>query len=117
MDKLHKLELKLDPEDDDDSMFTLSKGDIKNIIAQYGTKAQEIKVKTGNYIIKSILSALAFVIALSWRDAIRKTIDAFVVLLGIPDTAFFYEIVISLIVTVICVMGIVMFSKIQDDQE
>lgn len=110
------INLIMEPEDDDDTMYTLSKGNIKTLISQYGTKAQEIRVKTGNYIIKSILSAFAFIIALAWRDAMRKTIDAFVVLLGIPDTAFFYEIIISLVVTLVCVMGIVLFSKLEEDK-
>ena len=74
-------------------------------------KALEAKQHIRNRTVAAIAAAFAFVIALVWRDAIRKVIDAFTAKLGIPETAYLYEFGIAIILTVVCVVGIMVVSK------
>jgi hypothetical protein len=100
--------------------YKLKKEDINKLI-NYATKvpskASEIKKETTKHITTAILAAFAFVIALVWRDAIRKFVDAIVTKLKIPGTAYVHEIVVALIITIICVIGIMIVSEIGAKKE
>lgn len=77
-------------------------------VSQAYTKVQrEIRKSTAT----AVLAAFAFVIALVWRDAIQDGINALVGKLGISGTGYIYRITATLLVTVICVLGIVFFSR------
>jgi hypothetical protein len=81
------------------------------VIKKAKEHAARIKLEFRRNAVKAILAALAFVIALVWRDAIRKTIDSIVERMGIPETAYAYEFIIAAVLTVICVIGIMIVSK------
>lgn len=59
----------------------------------------------------AILAAFAFVIALVWRDAIQQGVDRIVKKLNIPQEGYFFTIIAAIIVTFVCVVGILLFSK------
>jgi hypothetical protein len=94
--------------------YKLGKNDIHRLV-NYATKvpskAKEIQKETRKHITTAITAAFAFVIALTWRDAIRGTIDSLIVKLGVPETVYFYEFIVALLVTFICVLGIMFVSR------
>jgi len=96
------------------SKYQLKKEDINKLL-NYATKvpskAHEIRKETAKHITTAITAAFAFVIAFAWKDAIRKAIDSTVIKLGIPETVYFYEFLIAIIITIVCVVGIMIVSK------
>ena len=94
--------------------YKLTRKDVQRLLnraTRIPSKAKELKQRTKNRIITAITAAFAFVIALVWKDAIRKIVDAIIENLNIPETAYLHEIIIALIVTVICVVGIMIISR------
>ena len=87
------------------------------VIKKLKDGASNLKKRVRNRSIGAITAAFAFVIALVWRDAIRKTIDAFVEKLSIPKTAYVYEFVIAVLLTIVCVIGIMIFSRWEVKEE
>ena len=59
----------------------------------------------------AISGAFALVIALSWNDAIQEGVNRIVVNLGIPQSAYLYKILAAAAVTIIAVVGIMIFSR------
>lgn len=59
----------------------------------------------------AILAAFGFVIALVWRDAIQESVDKILRVLNITGTGYFYKILTAIIVTIICVIGIMQVSR------
>ena len=59
----------------------------------------------------AILAAFAFIIALVWRDAIQSGVNKLTEYLKISSTGYVYNIITALVVTIICVLGIMFFSK------
>ena len=68
---------------------------------------KKLNVKT--IIITTILSAFGFLVALSWRDAIQKTID---VLLP-KGEGLFYNYLAALVVTIIAIIATYILIEIQ----
>ena len=102
--------------------YKLKKEDIHKLI-NYATKvpskAIELKREVRKQIVTAITAAFAFIIALTWRDAIRSSIDSVVAKLGVSKTVYFYEFIIALIITLICIGGILIFSRfsVKDDKK
>jgi len=94
--------------------YKLKKEDVHRLL-NYATKvpskAAELKKETRKQITTAIAAAFGFVIAFAWRDAIRKAIDTGVARLGIPETAYAYEFIVAIVITIICVFGIMIISK------
>ena len=94
--------------------YKLKKEDVDKLI-NYATKvpskAQEIRKETARRITTAITAAFAFVIALAWKDAIRKAVDSIVLKMGVPSTVYFYEFIIAIVITFVCVVGIIIASK------
>lgn len=59
----------------------------------------------------AILAAFAFVIALVWRDAIQEGVDSLVIRLNIPQEGYLFKIVAAVLITIVCVIGILIFSR------
>ena len=59
----------------------------------------------------AVLAAFAFIIALVWRDAIQGVVNEIVARMGLNGTGYIYTIIIASIVTLICVLGIMFFSR------
>ncbi len=60
----------------------------------------------------AISAALAFVIALSWNDAIKTGVNNLVQAAGLDGSEYIYSILTALLVTVIAIIGIYVVSKI-----
>jgi len=59
----------------------------------------------------AIVAAFAFVIALVWKDVIRDIVNKIVESVGIAGDTYIYQIMIAVLTTTICVIGIMYFSK------
>ena len=84
----------------------ISKG-ISNVSQTYTKVQHEIRKN----IATAILAAFAFIIALVWRDAIQSGVNKLTEYLKISSTGYVYNIITALVVTIICVLGIMFFSK------
>ena len=67
--------------------------------------------KVRKNIATAILAAFAFVIALIWRDAIQEGVNSFVVKFNLPQEGYLFKITAAVIVTLICIIGIIVFSR------
>ncbi|MFH1642502.1 MAG: DUF5654 family protein [Nanoarchaeota archaeon] len=74
-------------------------------------KAVEVQKDIRNKSATAILAAFAFVIALVWKDAIKAIVDEVISRVGIEGTGYIYSVISALLVTIICVFGIMFFSR------
>ena len=74
-------------------------------------KALKLQQEIRKHTMTAVAAAFAFIIALVWRDAIRSILDSVVLKLGLPETAYAHEIIVALIITTICVIGIMVVSN------
>jgi hypothetical protein len=65
------------------------------------------------HIITAISAAFAFVIALTWRDFINEGLDHLLENLGMQGDAYAYKFLAALLVTVICVLGIIFMARLE----
>ena len=68
---------------------------------------KRVRDRTGT----AIVAAFAFIIALVWRDVIQEIIKKTIVHFGISGSTYIYQILLASITTIICVLGIMYFSK------
>ena len=59
----------------------------------------------------AIMGAFALVIALVWNETIKEGVDRLMEILGIRPETYAFKMVAAIIVTVICVIGILIFSR------
>jgi len=59
----------------------------------------------------AITAAFAFLIALTWRSPIQKSVDKFVSSLGLTGQAVYYEYLAAIIITIIGVIALILLSK------
>ena len=81
------------------------------------SKAREFKKEVRKNFLKAVLAAFAFVMALVWRDAIKEGVNALVKKSGIEGTSYVYSIITAVVVTTVCVLGIMFFSKMKGKEE
>jgi len=63
-------------------------------------------------LVTAVLAAFGLVIALAWRDVIQSTVDAVLKTLQIENgTDLISKLIVALLVTLISVIGILIFSK------
>lgn len=63
-------------------------------------------------VVTAITAAFALIIALAWNDAIKETVTALVTRIGIQlSSVYLYKIYTALIITAICVVAIILFSR------
>jgi len=61
--------------------------------------------------IGAIMAAFGFLIALVWRDVINEFVNKIVAALNIPESAAYYHLVSAMIITLICIVGILIVEK------
>jgi hypothetical protein len=95
--------------------YKLEKKDISKLI-NYATKVkprlQELKEETRNRTVTALLAAFAFLIALAWRDLIKDLVDKIVSRFAVNGYGYISSIITAIIITFICVIGIVIVSKL-----
>jgi len=65
-------------------------------------------------VMAAIAAAFAFVIALTWNDAIKTGVDQLILSMGITGTSYVVKLIAALIITVIAVLGIWLVSRTQN---
>ena len=81
------------------------------------TKARKFQSDVRKKIATAIIAAFGFVIALVWRDAIQAGIDRVLDKLGIEGTGYFFKILGAIIVTIICVFGLIIIARWSEKEE
>ncbi len=90
----------------------------KTLKKQAKKQLNKVQKQTTDFILKvrkntatAVLAAFAFVMALVWRDAIQQGVNKAVAVFNLPEESYLFSIIAALIVTIICILGIVVFSK------
>jgi uncharacterized membrane protein len=74
-------------------------------------RAKSITKEVKKRISTAILGAFALIIALVWNDAIGETVKKIIEYTGLTTTLFLYKIITAVLVTLVCVIGILYFSR------
>lgn len=80
-------------------------------------RASKFNKEFKNEIAVGITAAFAFLIALSWRGPIQKSVDALVLRLGLVGKAIYIEYLSALIMTLIAVFVLMGISKWKTQEE
>lgn len=59
----------------------------------------------------AVSAAFALVIALTWNDVIREGVTKLIENINLPFSGYVLQLIIAVLVTAICVMGIMFFSR------
>ena len=91
-----------------------------NMPRQYLSKAREkaskLKAEFKKQTVIAILAALAFLIALSWRDFISDSVNKIVESLGVSGNLYLFKLFSALIVTFLAVLGILIISRFKTEE-
>ena len=82
------------------------------VLEQVKQSAAELHRTTRDKTGIAIAAAFAFVMALSWNDAIRALVDSLISRLHLNGTGLLVKILVAMLTSVICVAGIWYFSKL-----
>ena len=72
---------------------------------------KKLHLEVRKAVIGAVMAAFGFLIALVWRDVIQEFVNKIVVSLHIPESAAYYRLVSAILVTIICIVGIVLAGK------
>lgn len=89
----------------------------KKQISSVKSTSLKLKSEVKKNVLKAILAAFAFVIALVWRDAIRAGVDEIMNKFGIEGTGYIYQITMAVIITIVCVVAIMAVSKAKGKED
>jgi hypothetical protein len=73
--------------------------------------AKEFRDEFKKQTLIAITGAFAFLIALTWRTPIQKSIDNLVIKLGLNGDAVYYEYIAAIIITILGVLAIMLITK------
>lgn len=93
------------------------KVDIKDLSHVAKKSSEKIKSEIKKNVMTAVLAAFGFIIALVWRDAIREIVDEVIKRAGIEGTDYFFTIITAVLVTTVCVVGILFFSKLKGQED
>jgi hypothetical protein len=88
----------------------MAKKVVNSIVEKQKKFLGEVKIK----VLAAVAAAFAFVIALTWNDAIKTGVDQLIANMGITGTSYLLKVFAALIVTAIAVIGIWLVSKYQN---
>ncbi len=89
----------------------------KKHITTIRTTSSKFKSEVKRNTLKAVLAALAFVIALIWRDAIKEGVNEITARVGIEGTGYIYQLTTAVIITIICVIGIMIVSRAKGKED
>ena len=73
---------------------------------------KELRLSFRNNIVTAVLAAFGLIIALVWKDVIQAGVDLLVLNFGLTLSAdLISKAIAAMLVTLICVIGILIFSK------
>lgn len=62
-------------------------------------------------IAKAVLAAFGFLIALVWRDVVKDGVDKLIAYANLNGDGYVFTLITALVTTLICVIGIIYFSR------
>jgi uncharacterized membrane protein (DUF106 family) len=65
----------------------------------------------------AIVAAFGFLIALAWRDFITELVNSIIAYFSLEASLHWYKLVAAVLVTIISVVGIMIASKLNADEE
>jgi len=94
---------------------------MKKIVRKIGATAKEKAFKFQKEMRRNTITAIsagfAFLIALFWKDTITEIVNDVISKIGIPSSTLMYRLLIAVLVTLICVAGIVIISELLEEKE
>jgi hypothetical protein len=75
------------------------------------SSAKAFKSEFKKQTLTAITAAFAFLIALTWRTPIQKSVDKIVISLGLSGQAVYYEYLAAVIITILGVIALILISK------
>ncbi|MAG08193.1 hypothetical protein CMO89_01865 [Candidatus Woesearchaeota archaeon] len=93
------------------------KGMVHKSFHSVRSSAVKLKSEIRKNVLTAVLAAFGFVIALVWRDAIRAGVDEIIKRYGIEGTGYVYQIISAVIITIVCVLGILFFSRMKGEED
>jgi len=85
--------------------------DVKKAAITVKETSQKIRKQTKKTIGASLAAAFGLTAALIWRDAVDEIIKKITELLGLTEETYILKLITAIIITMVCVMFIVYFSK------
>lgn len=73
--------------------------------------SKKVGMEVKKNIATAILAAFGFMIALVWRDVVKEGVNRLVALFGAGGQGFWFSVATAVITTIICVLGIIYFSR------
>ena len=73
--------------------------------------AERFKKEAKKNIITAVMAAFGFLIALVWRDAIKESVNDIIKLFSIEGSGAIILYITATLTTIICVIGIIIFSR------
>jgi len=85
--------------------------DVKKAVISVKETSQKIKKQTKKTIGASLAAAFGLTAALIWRDAVDEVIKKVTEILSLREETYILKLITALIITTVCVIFIVYFSK------
>ncbi|MCD6496662.1 MAG: hypothetical protein J7K54_05305 [Candidatus Aenigmarchaeota archaeon] len=73
--------------------------------------SKKVGMEVKKNIATAILAAFGFMIALVWRDVVKEGVTKLIDMFGAGGDGFWFSVMTALITTIICVVGIIYFSR------
>lgn len=81
------------------------------------SSALEFRSEFKSQIVVGITAAFAFLIALSWREPIQKSVDSLIIRLGLVGKEIYFQFLSAIIITLIAALVLVFLSKWKSDNK
>lgn len=78
--------------------------------------AKRVKQDIRNNMAKSVLAAFGFMIALVWRDVVKDGVNKLIAYSNLNGDGYMFTVITALVTTLICVVGIIYFSRWSEKQ-
>lgn len=80
-------------------------------------KTEKLRFEMRKAIVGSMVAALGVMIALVWRDVVKEYVNKIVTALNIPESAAYYQLISAIIITIVCVIGVMIVGRFSVKKE
>jgi len=84
---------------------------MKKIKEHISKKTEKLRLEMRKAIVGAIVASFGVLIALVWKDVVTNFVNKIVSALNIPESAAYYHLISAVIVTVVCVIGIIIVGR------
>lgn len=83
----------------------------KEVIAKLEGEIGAIKKEIQRDVVGPVVASFGFIIALVWRDAIKASLDEYLIKMGLLDKAYLYNFISAIIVTCVVIVIMIMVTR------